>query len=321
MYYVFLAFVFLATLLGVEAFSYLWKKHYSAESRRLKKRINQIQNNEMVRINAQSILKSRYDAGQNEFVRALYKLSITTKIDELLLQSGVAWTLIDLMKKCVLFALAFMVVGFIANLDGPIIVLLILAGLCGPLLYLVNQKAKRMAKFEEQLPEAIDSMTRSLRAGNSVTGTLTMIGTEFQDPIGSEFRILMQEHDLGVSLNTALQNLAQRVPLTDVKFFVVAVLIQRETGGNLSEVLANISAVMRERFTLKRQIGVLTSEGRGSAKVLAAMPFILLLLMSQINPNYSKFMFSPEGIFYLKLGTVAMVVGVLWMRSIVNIKM
>lgn len=321
MYYFFLALVFLATLLGVEALSYVWKKHYSSESRRIKKRIDQIQNNDIARINIQSILKSRYDIGHNEFIRALYRLSFTEHIEGVLLQSGVTWSMVDLLKKGLFSAFTGMLVAFFANFSLQSILILTMIGLSVPMLYLYIQKSKRMAKFEEQLPEVIDSMTRSLRVGNSVTATLTMIGSEFQDPIGTEFRILMQEHNLGVNLTTAFQNLVVRVPLTDVKFFVIALLIQRETGGNLSDVLSNISTLMRERFTLKRQINVLTSEGRSSAKVLAIMPFLLIVLMSQINADYSRLMFGPEGIFYLKIGAVAMIIGVLWMRSITNIKM
>ena len=148
------------------------------------------------------------------------------------------------------------------------------------------------------------------------------MGEELADPIATEFRITMEENNLGVNINEAMQNLAERVPLTDLKFFVVAVLIQRETGGNLAEILSNISIIMRDRFKLRRQIGVMTAEGRLSAKILGVMPIIMLGLMATLNPTYGPLMFnSPTGIYSLKVGAVMMILGFIWMRSIINIKM
>ena len=148
------------------------------------------------------------------------------------------------------------------------------------------------------------------------------MGEELADPIATEFRITMEENNLGININEAMQNLAERVPLTDLKFFVVAVLIQRETGGNLAEILGNISNIIRERFKLRRQIGVMTAEGRLSAKILGAMPIIMLMIMSALNPTYAPLMFnSPTGIYSLKIAAVMMILGFIWMRSIINIKM
>ena len=319
---IFIVFVFIASFFALEALYYWWVKRFGAESTRLKSRIEHITSHDLDRNAYQGILKNRYATNQSAFNQFLFKLSLTKKLDALLLHSGELWTI---GKFFSMTALSAFVAGFVCLLLNFNIAIVLLAALLAtfiPLLYVIRAKNKRLDKFEEQLPEAIDTICRSLKAGHAFNSAFTLVGEELADPIATEFRITMEENNLGININEAMQNLAERVPLTDLKFFVVAVLIQRETGGNLAEILGNISNIIRERFKLRRQIGVMTAEGRLSAKILGAMPIIMLMIMSTINPTYAPLMFnSPTGIYSLKIAAVMMILGFIWMRSIINIKM
>ena len=319
---IFIVFVFIAAFFALEALYYWWIKRFGAESTRLRNRIEHITNHDLDRSDYQGILKNRYAANQSGLNRFLFKFSLTKKLDALLLHSGELWTISKFFK---LSALCAFVAGFVCllfNFNSGIVAITALLAMLIPFIYILRLKNKRLAKFEEQLPEAIDTICRSLKAGHAFNSAFTLVGEELADPIATEFRITMEENNLGVNINEAMQNLAERVPLTDLKFFVVAVLIQRETGGNLAEILGNISNIIRERFKLHRQIGVMTAEGRLSAKILGAMPIIMLMIMSTLNPTYGPLMFnSPTGIYSLKVAAVMMLLGFAWMRSIINIKM
>ena len=319
---IFIVFVFIASFFALEALYYWWVKRFGAESTRLKSRIEHITSHDLDRNAYQGILKNRYATNQSAFNQFLFKLSLTKKLDALLLHSGELWTIAKFFRMTALSAFVAGFVCLLLNFNIAIVLLAALLATLIPLLYVLRAKNKRLDKFEEQLPEAIDTICRSLKAGHAFNSAFTLVGEELADPIATEFRITMEENNLGININEAMQNLAERVPLTDLKFFVVAVLIQRETGGNLAEILGNISNIIRERFKLRRQIGVMTAEGRLSAKILGAMPIIMLMIMSALNPTYAPLMFnSPTGIYSLKIAAVMMILGFIWMRSIINIKM
>lgn len=314
--------VFIAAFFAIEASYFWWASHFGKESTKLKKRIASISNHDLDRINYQGILKSRYSENKSALSLFLFQFSISKRLDALLLQAGGFWTVAKFFKFSGAAAAIAAFIGLLMNMNFISIFIIALTALSLPLFYVIYTKNKRLSKFEEQLPEAIDTIVRSLKAGHAFSSAFTLVGEELADPIAAEFRITMEEVNLGVNTNQALQNLAERVPITDLKFFVIAVLIQRESGGNLSEILGNISNIMRERFKLKRQIGVMTAEGRLSAKVLGAMPLVMLGLMSVLNASYAPLMFhSDTGIYYLKVGAVMMLIGFAWMRSIINIRM
>ena len=276
---IFIVFVFIAAFFALEAFYYWWVAHLGAESTRLKKRIEHITSHDLDRNAYQGILKYRYVDNKNPLNHFLFKLTLAKKLDALLLHAGEFWTISKFFKWSVLCAFIAGFVCLLLNFNLTIVLMAALIAALLPLLYVLRAKNKRLDKFEEQLPEAIDTICRSLRAGHAFNSAFTLVGEELADPIAMEFRMTMEENNLGVNINEAMQNLADRVPLTDLKFFVVAVLIQRETGGNLAEILGNISNIIRERFKLRRQIGVMTAEGRLSAKILGAMPIIMLIIM------------------------------------------
>jgi tight adherence protein B len=178
-----------------------------------------------------------------------------------------------------------------------------------------------MNKFEEQLPEAIDLMTRAIRAGHPLGSGLQMVADESQDPIASEFRRVFEEQRFGLPFDDALYGLADRVPIIDTRIMVTAMLVQREVGGNLAEVLSNMAHVIRERFKIRRQLRVITAQGRLSGYVLAALPIFVGITIYMINPDYVKLLFThPMGKIFLVFGVIFQVLGFLWIRKIVDIE-
>jgi tight adherence protein B len=190
-----------------------------------------------------------------------------------------------------------------------------------PLLYILRKRAKRMFKIVEQLPDALDLISRALRAGHAFPSGLQMVGEETQDPIAGEFRIVHDEINFGVSVPAALTNLANRVPSPDMRHFVMAVLIQRETGGNLTELLANISTLIRERMKLLLKIRVLSAEGKLSAWILCILPFVLAGIINVLNPRFMSVLWTdPLGLKMIYAALIFMGVGALWMRKIIRIR-
>jgi tight adherence protein B len=190
-----------------------------------------------------------------------------------------------------------------------------------PYLWVRHKAASRMWKFEEQFPEAIDLIGRALRAGHAFTTGLTMVANEVGSPVGPEFKLLYDRQNFGMPLPEALRAFAKRVPLLDARFFVTAVLTQREAGGNLSGVLDNLSGVIRERFKLKRQVKTLSAHGRLTASVLMALPPIVALAQLLIAPQNASLLFTdPLGVQMLTGAAVLQVIGMLTIRRIVRVE-
>jgi tight adherence protein B len=190
-----------------------------------------------------------------------------------------------------------------------------------PTLYVLRARAKRLVVIERQLPDAIDLMGRALRAGHAFPTALKMVGDEMAEPIGAEFRTLFDEVNYGVTLQDALLNLVSRVPSTDLQYFVIAVLIQRESGGNLAELLDNISSIVRARLKLMGQIRTLSAEGRLSAWILGLLPFCTAVLINIVNPGFMKVLWEdPIGPNLIAGALMLMAFGVWWMRKIIRIR-
>jgi tight adherence protein B len=186
----------------------------------------------------------------------------------------------------------------------------------------VSRKRKlRLRKIDEQLPDALDLISRALKAGHALPSALKMVAEEAQHPIASEFRLAHDEVNYGVAMPAALANLAVRVPSTDVRYFIVALLIQRETGGNLTELLHNISSLVRARLKLFGKIRVLSAEGRMSAWILGLLPFVLAAIINAINPKFMSVLWTdPAGLKMIYAALIMMFFGVLMMRKIINIR-
>jgi tight adherence protein B len=196
-----------------------------------------------------------------------------------------------------------------------------IAGIVAPTLLLMRKRTSRLRKFEEMFPEALDLLSRAIRAGHAFTTAVGMVADEASDPIGPEFRKTFDEQNFGMPLKDALLNLSVRVPLMDVHFFVTAVLIQRETGGNLSEILDNLSSVVRERFKILRQVRVYTAHGRLTGYVLMALPAALAIALSFINPDHINVLFNEKmGRMLLLASIIMQTIGYFWIRKVVKIE-
>src|SRR5580700_2381759 len=190
-----------------------------------------------------------------------------------------------------------------------------------PYAYASHMRKKRFQKFEEKFPEAIDTLARAVRAGHAFTTAIEMIANEVSEPVAGEFRQLFEEQKFGLPVRDALLNLADRVPLVDVKFFVTAVMLQRETGGNLAEILDNLSYVIRERFKIQRQVRVYTAQGRLTMALLMGMPPIIVIVMIVLNPSFIRPLFSdPIGHTLLVVGIILQTVGYFVIRKIIRIQ-
>jgi tight adherence protein B len=195
------------------------------------------------------------------------------------------------------------------------------AGLLLPLLKLRRARAKRLAAFEEQFPDALDFLARSMRAGHAFTISLEMLSEEMPDPLGKEVRTLFNEHNLGAPLETALAKLTARVPLIDVRFFASAVMLQKQTGGNLNEILTRLAYVIRERFRLKGQVRAASAHGRTTAGILAALPVVTFVALFLVAPSYIQGMLAdPDGKSLLAGCIAAQIVGNFVIRRIIDIK-
>ncbi len=199
-----------------------------------------------------------------------------------------------------------------------------LAGLAfgfAPFGWLLHRRSKRVKRFEEQFPEALDLLSRAIRAGHALQTAMGMVADELPDPVGPEFKKTFDQQNYGLPLREALDDLAVRMPVLDVRFFVTAVLIQRDTGGNLSEILDNLAHVVRERFKIRRQVRVHTAHGRFTGYVLLALPAALAVALSFINPDHMHTLFHEHAGQMMLVGAAVMqTVGFIWIRQVIKIE-
>lgn len=200
-----------------------------------------------------------------------------------------------------------------------VIITLLLAGT--PFFYLCLKKKKRMEKFQRQLPEGLELIARSLKAGHAFPSSMKMAADEFDDPLGPEFEETINEINFGVNVPDALKNLAERVNCADLKFFVISVILQRETGGNLAEIIESLAYIIRERFKLYGKIRTLAAEGKLSAIILGSLPFVVMIALHFTSPAYIRILFTdPAGKIILGISAFMMALGILVMKKMVDIE-
>ncbi|MFW6206612.1 MAG: type II secretion system F family protein [Gemmatimonadota bacterium] len=260
--------------------------------------------------------------GEEDFLAVLAeRIPQLWDLNHLLLQSGLAWTLRG-------FAIR---TGGVAAATGLVVLLLfgrpavatigLVVGGFLPYLYVRWKKGRRIGRLESQLPDAIDLIARAVRAGHPLSSGLGMAADELPEPLASEFRITFEEQKFGLPFEEALLGLGDRIEVVDVRILITAILVQREVGGNLSETLETIAETMRARFTLKRQVRVYTAQGRMSGYTLAALPILVGLGISLINPDYMATLFhEPVGQGMLTGAVILQAIGFIWIRKIVNIR-
>ena len=247
--------------------------------------------------------------------RLMLQWSWSTKLQDYLVQAGMTTKPAKIvLMSGVLGVAGYLISGYFMPHFFAAAPIGIIAALI-PLVVVVFRRRRRLRKFEEHFPEALDLLGRAVRAGHAFTTGLEMISKECAEPLAGEFRTAFEEQNFGLPLRDALMNLAERVPIIDVRFFITALMIQKETGGNLAEILDGLARVIRERFRIYRDVRVRTAQGRLTAGILIALPIAMLTILSIINPKYIGILFTdPQGPKMLIIAAVLQVLGsaILW---------
>lgn len=251
----------------------------------------------------------------------LLKLEAATKLHAVLYQADVKMTPEGLM---LISLIVWAICTYLIYLRTDVLILSAIIALTPgsvPLAYVLQKRAKRFQAFEEGLPGAIDLMVNALRGGHSLVSAIELVGKEVADPVGREFRICFDEQNYGLELRMAMENLSIRMPIQDVRIMMTAIIIQKESGGNVAEVLDKCAYVIRERFRLKREIRVKTAQGRLTGWILSFLPLVLGILLFLANPKNTSLLWrTPMGLRMLYTGTLLTFVGALIIRRIVNIR-
>jgi tight adherence protein B len=270
------------------------------------------------------ILKDLPGEERRPLERVLAHFNLAGRAEAAIKQAGLDWTVERLFLAMTMSAIVGGLVGTVLLKSLPTLTAFLLTGTVGllvPYLFVMQKRSKRLVQFEEQLPEALDFLARSMRAGHAFSISLEMMSDEMPDPVGMEFRTLFNEQNLGAPIELALKNLTERVPLVDVRFFASAVMMQRQTGGNLSEILTRLAYVIRERFRLKGQVRAASAHGRMTAGILTVLPICTMFALLIVAPGYLQGMAAdPDGRYLIAGSIVAQIIGNLCIRKIIKIK-
>jgi tight adherence protein B len=275
-------------------------------------------------VSVSNLLKEIESEKPTGLKRLLASFQFSRHAEQMIQQAGLNWSPSRLMAAMALmmipgFGLGLMM-PFLFNAPTTAVVLALIFG-SAPYVVVRQKRSKRLATLEEQFPESLDFLARSMRAGHAFSISLEMLGEELADPLGQEFRALFNEQNLGAPLDTALRNFSTRVPLLDVRFFTSSVLLQKQTGGNLSEILARLAYVIRERFRLKGQVKAASAHGRLTATILTLLPVATMLCLLVVAPGYLQGMADDsDGKFLIGGAIVAQVLGNYFIKRIINIK-
>jgi tight adherence protein B len=255
------------------------------------------------------------------FNRVLLELRFASRLKRIIDQADLHITV----TRLLMFSVMAGILGALAvSMLTPMWVLALVAGAVAaalPFVHVFWKRSKRLREFLSLLPDALDLMSRALQAGHAFTETLHMIAIEMPEPISTEFRKTYEEQNLGLSLKLALENLSERVPLLDLRFCVTAIMIQRETGGNLAEILEKVAHTIRERFRILEDLKTLTTSSRMSAWILCGLPIFIALSVTIMNPEYMSVLWSdPRGHRLLAVAVVLQITGMLVIRKILRIK-
>jgi tight adherence protein B len=286
--------------------------------RRLKQRLSAMDGLESP-LDVNSLLK-KASLEKSSLDRILGKFSFFNQLHKIMLQADLTWKMgtflvVVGLSGLMMAGLGLVQWGYWGGLAGGGL------GLFVPYKVLAHKRTRRLKKFEKQLPDALDLLARGLKAGHAFPTGLQQVAKEMADPLGTEFFKTFREFNHGLDLNTALLNLCERIDLRDLSFFTTAVLIQRETGGNLTEILEKISVLIRERFKLRNQVKALTAEGRLSGLILLLLPPVLALILMAVNPEYESQLYRhPQGQVMCGVALGFQLLGMWCIHKIVNIK-
>jgi tight adherence protein B len=319
LYYVFVVLGFLAVVLFLEGVYLAWNAYKGPEVKRIEKRLQAMSAGAHQKNS--SLVKQRLLSQTPGIEQLLLQIPRIHQLDRLIMQSGLNLSVAKFIGLMLLAVATGVVIALLLRL--PVFAVVIIGSVAGllPLLYMQGAKHNRMIAIEQQLPDALDLMGRAMTAGHAFPSALQMVGGEMPEPIASEFRIVFDEINYGISTQEALVNLTTRVPSTDLSYFVIAVLIQRETGGNLAELLSNISGLIRARLKLLGTVRVLSAEGRLSAWILTLLPFALGFVLQLMNPKFLSVLWTdPIGQKMVGAALFLMAVGIFAMWRITKIR-
>ena len=289
------------------------------EQRRVGRRLQEV--GPVAEVPDSDIIQRRRESRLPGVDRLLHGTSAGPRLTTLIEQAGSRMTPATLLACCLVTGVT---VAVAVRLLVPQTIVMMAAGLLAgamPVVLLFRKRSARMQRFEEQFPDALDLLSRAIRAGHAFQAAMGMVATELPSPVGPEFKRTFEQQNFGLPLREAMNELADRVPLLDVRFFVTAVAIQRESGGNLSEILDNLAHVVRERFKIRRQVRVHTAHGRFTGYVPLGLPAFLAVALSFIAPDQMKLL------FYERLGQMMVVgamvlqtIGFFWIRQVIKIE-
>lgn len=290
-----------------------------------KKRVEQMltsAGDRVAEISEATILRDH--APEDSLARMLKRFDPTSRLAALIQQAGLGWSAPRLLVMMVAGAAVGVLLGWrFPFLTFPWITMLVAGAVLGtfPYFYVRYKRSKRISEIEQQLPEALDFLARSMRAGHAFSVSLEMLGEELPAPLGQEFRVLFNELNLGAPIEVAMANFVARIPLLDTRIFVSSVLLQKQTGGNLSEILVRLAYIIRQRFQLRGQVKAASAHGRLTAGVLTCLPVVVVLILLIIAPGYLQSMAKdPDGKWMIVGAAVGQVLGYYVMRRITDIK-
>ena len=265
------------------------------------------------------------DTSANDAMEGLLgSINFTERFTVMISESGLDWTLTRLFVTMSVTFFIGGIMGLRLPVASPPVLRFLAVGMCAaflPIMYVNKKRAARISELETQLPDALDFLARSMRAGHAFSISLEMVGEEIHEPLGQEFRGLFNEMNLGASLERSLANFSKRVPISDVRFFASSVVLQRQTGGNLSEILNRLSHIIRERFRLKGQVKAVSAHGRLTATILTLLPIATLGGLILTSPGYlDPLLTNPTGRKMIAAGIMAQIIGNFFIRKIIKIK-
>jgi tight adherence protein B len=312
--------IFIVCVIVIELLIYAGKNARSPKRAKIRKRLRKYVYVEEG-IQGADILRKRMLSDIPFLNNLLLKIPLVQKLDSLVIKANAKYPIgFYILFAFLLAALGFML-GTVVNKNQMLALAFIPLFGSVPFFYLNFLKQKRLQRLRKQLPEALGLISRALKAGHAFTGGLRLAADEFDDPVGPEFGEVLDEINFGVSVSVALRNLAQRMDCSEIKYFVVGVILQRESGGNLAELMDILAGLIRERFVFDGKVRTLTAEGRLSAVILICLPFFIITYLKITNPDYMNLLFTdPIGKIMTVVAAIMMVIGIFVMTKMVKIE-
>jgi tight adherence protein B len=320
--FVIVAFFIFAASFGGVAY-YVWVIPQQEQEQILAARLRDLRGNVRSRTRSSPDLLRREDRGSFAFLGNIFEwIAPLRRLQVYIKQANLKYRAQEVFVVCIVTVVVVYVIEEIAGLS-IFLLKLVVAGLVGyiPIWLIIRARTRRMAKFEENLPDAIDLFTRTMRAGHNIHSGLETIAEETADPIRMEFRKVMEEMSLGQPLEPALHSLGERVPILDLKFFITGLILQRQTGANMVNVLENLSTLVRERLNMAAKMRAHTAQQRFSAGLLCVLPLVVGLGFWFVKPEYIRLLYTdPVGTKFLTYAVISEIIGIIIIRHLSNIK-